>query len=362
MPSPMRHWRALAAATTLCLSGAIGAQGPETSMPVVDTGRDDVPAVKQLLERVLSFPNMMSSTLPDPVLFGVTIERGDIDSAKRWLDKGLDPDFVSDTIGTGLMIAAWEGNVPMMELFVGRGANVNFTNGAGEQAILLAAWKGHLAAVKWLVERGAQLNRPGNQWSALHYAAFAGQHEVSRYLLDLGADINARSPNKSTPLMMAAREGREALAQTLIEHGADARLRNDWGDNAATWAMRYDHVKIAKLVSNAAEFAQAAALPKNAFGTPTRSERAPDELESILRETRLAESQAKSAEQLKRRYAEALAKARLPAKPALKNAKIPTALVITAKRASPAEERVELLFDRDRTGAPIGAGEASLIP
>ena len=48
------------------------------------------------------------------------------------------------------MIAAWEGNLPMMELFVSRGADINRTNKVGEPAILHAAWKGRLDAVKWL--------------------------------------------------------------------------------------------------------------------------------------------------------------------------------------------------------------------
>ena len=57
-----------------------------------------------------------------PVTFGLAIERGDVSQARRWLDEGLPVDFVGDRVGTGLMIAAWEGNVPMMALFVERGA------------------------------------------------------------------------------------------------------------------------------------------------------------------------------------------------------------------------------------------------
>lgn len=344
MTNSLHRWRALGVAFMLCLSCAAAAQSQDASQPGADAGRD-VPSVRQWLDRLLQQPGSApTASLPDPVQFGVTIETGNINAAARWLDRGLDPNFVADRIGTGLMIAAWEGNLPMMELFVDWGADIDFTTASGEQAILLAAWKGNLEAVIWLAERGAQINRRGNRWSALHYAVFAGKQDVVAYLLDKGADVNARAPNKSTPLMMAAREGHEALAQSLIDHGADARLANDWGDDAATWAMRYDHVRIAKLVSTAAEFARVAALPKEAFGTPSRSKIAPEELERILRETRLAEAQGINAEQLKRRYAEALAKAQMPAKTERRSAKTPTALVITAPRASPKQERVELLY------------------
>ncbi|TRZ91553.1 MAG: ankyrin repeat domain-containing protein, partial [Rhodocyclaceae bacterium] len=67
-----------------------------------------------------------------------------------------------------MMIGAWEGNIPMMELFVAHGADINKANSFGEQALLHAAWKGRLEAVRWLVERGARLNREGKEWAALH--------------------------------------------------------------------------------------------------------------------------------------------------------------------------------------------------
>jgi hypothetical protein len=127
--------------------------------------------------------------LPDPVAFGIAIERGDVKRARAWLDEGLPPDFLGDRIGTGLMIAAWEGNIEMMELFVSRGANVNGTNQNGEQALLFAAWRGHLEATRWLLDHDARLNRPGLQWSALHYAVFAGHEQVAQFLIERGANI-----------------------------------------------------------------------------------------------------------------------------------------------------------------------------
>jgi hypothetical protein len=38
-------------------------------------------------------------------------------------------------IGSGLMIGAWEGNMPMMDLFHSRGADINKANHLGEQAL-----------------------------------------------------------------------------------------------------------------------------------------------------------------------------------------------------------------------------------
>ena len=37
--------------------------------------------------------------------------------------------------------------------------------------------------------------------------------------------------------MMAAHEGREKIAAMLIEAGAMRGTKNDWGEDALTWAM-----------------------------------------------------------------------------------------------------------------------------
>jgi hypothetical protein len=57
-------------------------------------------------------------------------------------------------------------------------------------------------------------------------------------LLDRGAPIDAKSPNGSTPLMMAARYGAEASVDLLLARGADAKRRNDLNLDAADFARQ----------------------------------------------------------------------------------------------------------------------------
>jgi hypothetical protein len=288
--------------------------------------------------------------LPDPVRFGNAIEAGHIGAVREWLDEGLDPNFMADRIGTGLMIAAWEGNIAMMELFVSRGADVNRLNDTREQALLFAAWRGRLEAVNWLLDRGAQLNRRGLQWSALHYAAFAGHEEVVKALLARGADINARSTNGSSALMMAAREGREGVAEVLLGRGADPSVVNDRGEDALAWAMRYDNPRIARMVSSPERFADAARRGKEAFGPPTRSQTAPERIDALFREMRAAESEGRLTDDLRDAYFAAVAALErpVPPPPAAEPARRepPKALEITARREAPGEESAVLMYER----------------
>lgn len=293
-----------------------------------------------------------------PVTFGVAIERGDIDLARRWLDAGLPVDFVGDRVGTGLMIAAWEGNLPMMELFVQRGARLDAVNKNGEQALQLAAYKGNLDAVKWLLDRGAPLEQRGNAWGALHYAAFNGHRELAQYLISRGANVNARAPNLATSLMLAAREGREAIADDLLKAGADPTLTNDLGETPMVWAMRHGNVSIAKLVGSPEAFANAVREPRPA-APAMRSVATPQHIEDLLRRIRHAEGQNLPTAGLRKQLATALMRQREENKRAMAEAESRQAgavkgIVITAQRQG-GGEKAEIVYDNARPAAPAAA-------
>jgi len=305
---------------------------------------------------VVGIAGARAADLPDPVRFLNAIEIGDLRSARNWLERGLPADFEGSEIGSGLMIGAWEGSLPMMELFHRYGADVNHVNRLGEQALQHAAWRGKLDAVRWLVERGARINREGREWSALHYAVFAGHEDVVDFLLGRGADINALSTNGSTPLMMAAREGREAIAGKLLRAGADRDVVNEQGENALHWAMRHNNLSIARRIGGTERFAVAATRPPANWGAPVRSQPAPDRADALMTQARRMEAAGRRDEALKL-YRAALAAIRQAdaarkIQPAQGRA---TGMVITARRGNPESQSTSLRY------SPI-AGEAPKAP
>lgn len=287
------------------------------------------------------------ATLPDPVRFGVKIEMGDIDLARQWLAAGLDPDFRADRIGTGLMIAAWEGNLPMADLFFHAGTSINTVNTAGEQALQLAAWKGNQEMVDWLLAHGAAINRQEkNAWSALHYAAFSGHKELVTDLLARGADINATSPNGSTPLMMAVYEGQSEIAKQLVEAGADRSIRNDRGANALDWAMKYERLQIARVIASPEEFAAVASRPKDSWGkVPVRSAAAPADLDQLLKARRYLVAKGISPERIDQNISALRAKYALEDLRQQREAGSETAttLEISASRAQPMQQSIRVV-------------------
>ncbi len=121
-----------------------------------------------------------------------------------------------------------------------------------ESPLMMAAIKGHLPLAKRLIERKAEVNKPG--WAPLHYAASNAEPvglELTRLLLEHHAYIDAESPNKTTPLMMAARYGSPEVVQLLLEEGADPALRNEQNLTALDFAQRAERKDAVRLLTAA---------------------------------------------------------------------------------------------------------------
>jgi ankyrin repeat protein len=195
--------------------------------------------------------------------FFVAVEMDRPDLVEKLLKKGVDPNITEPHRGnTGLIIAMHEGSMGVFNLLVNRpGIDLNKRAENGNSAIMLAAWKSNVSAVKTLIEKGANVNQPG--WSALHYAASVGNEEIVKMLLVKKATVDAFSPNKTTPLMMAARSGHTGTAKILLDNGADIRLRNEWDMSAVDFARDGDFTSLEKSLQSRLDKVESISAMKN---------------------------------------------------------------------------------------------------
>ncbi len=170
---------------------------------------------------------------------------------KRLLDEGKDPNAEGPQGAVALFVAIKDESFAAAQaLLDSPRTQVNVLNSQRESPLMLAAIKGQLSLCQKLVERGALINLPG--WSPLHYAAAGPSVAVTEWLLTSGAVVNALSPNKTTPLMMAAGYGAISSAQLLMSKGADLKLRNEAGLNAADFAQKAGREALAEELTRAA--------------------------------------------------------------------------------------------------------------
>ncbi len=163
------------------------------------------------------------------------VNRDDGDTVRTLVQRGLDPNSRSPEGQTALHLALRDQSPRVAEaLWASPALDVNVVNESGETALMMAALRGDLGWARRLIERGAKIHQVG--WSPLHYAATGSEPKIVAMLLDRGAPIDAPSPNRSTPLMMAARYGAEASVDLLLARGADRRLRNDLDLDASAFA------------------------------------------------------------------------------------------------------------------------------
>jgi RNA polymerase sigma factor (sigma-70 family) len=121
-----------------------------------------------------------------------------------------------------------------------------------------AASYNDLAAVKKYIAAGDAVDRvsqDGNDATPLVSAAFNGRdraYDMIVYLLDRGANVNARHANGYTALMLAVRHRSPKTVELLLKRGADVTITNHSGENALDWAEQEKDAKILALIRAAA--------------------------------------------------------------------------------------------------------------
>jgi ankyrin len=195
------------------------------------------------------------------------------------LDAGANPNIVRTTGETPLMTCARAGDAEAVKLLLDRGADVNAKeNRRGQTALMWAVAQKHSEAAAVLMARGADANAVSHipedfapaqyltygvyrrdptrvdtfgpddlhpdpsasrgGFSALMFAARAGDVDSARLLLEAGAQVNYSSPEYGSSLVVAAASGQEEFARLLLNRGADPNVTDRWGFTPLHYALR----------------------------------------------------------------------------------------------------------------------------
>ncbi|MDP2004412.1 MAG: ankyrin repeat domain-containing protein [Rubrivivax sp.] len=179
----------------------------------------------------------LSTARADPAVeFFRAVNTDDAGTVKALLDRGFDPNTLSEKGQVGLYLAFRDESPKVVAALLAHPkTRLDAVNAADETPLMMAALRGQVDGVRQLLDRGASLNRPG--WTPLHYAASGPGAGGVALLLERGARLEALSPNRTTPLMMAARYGPEAAVDLLLARGASLQARNDAGLGAVDFAL-----------------------------------------------------------------------------------------------------------------------------
>jgi ankyrin repeat protein len=112
----------------------------------------------------------------------------------------------------------------------------------------LAAHYGHADTVSVMLHNNAPVDIRSTNAMAntpLHAALAGRRNDVSKILIEAGADVNARQHGGWVPLHAAAANGDREMVDLLVARGADRAAVNDTGASAAAIARERGHAALA---------------------------------------------------------------------------------------------------------------------
>ncbi len=241
----------------------------------------DKQKVKDVLENGVDVDNKIDgeiSAIYDDTPLTLAISKGHTEIVKLLLEYGADADYrTSEYYDTPLMLAARKGRTEIVKLLLEYGADINESKllNSGKSALIVAADYGFTDIVEILLENGADPDvldaeksscavsigvrvlispdrtheRAINGWSALMYAAWAGDAEMVGLLINAGADVNIRAKHSKdeTALMVASEAGHPEIVELLIDAGADVNAVGD-KHTALVYAVEYGKLDVIKVL------------------------------------------------------------------------------------------------------------------
>jgi ankyrin repeat protein len=189
-------------------------------------------------------------------------ERGHHQVLRTLVEFGADVNMLHNNGGTAILAAAVRRDLKTVRVLLELGANVHIENFDGWsarkwvrsesdpaflEALGIAKHEPHEVGMKvegTIVKEEPKETRvmvsPVGQafWTVFMRASASGDLETVRRLIDDGVEINGQSPNGTTALMAAIKNGRSEIACELLEMGADLSICDQDGLSAVQWAQK----------------------------------------------------------------------------------------------------------------------------
>jgi RNA polymerase sigma factor (sigma-70 family) len=234
----------LCAGVVLALSAAKGDQAPMDPVAAkADKEAQPDPDEKAIREYIEALRAAVKNPTDDHHVYRMVID-AKFYKALHWAARRGDDALVvelaraycgpknPDKGGTSLTWAAWLNNEEAVKILLDRKVKVNAGDNEGRTALHEAArWGPNIT--KMLLDKGANvIARTKAGVTPVMLAAAAQEPDSLRLMLGKDAEVNARDDEGKTPLMYAAENGRLANAKALLAEGADVRLKDKRGKTA----------------------------------------------------------------------------------------------------------------------------------
>lgn len=182
-------------------------------------------------------------------LIDATIQ-GDTYQLKKIIKTKIDVNCISKAGSTSLGIACSRGNIEFVKLLLKNKANPNipqYYNGQPLGTPLFDALKFCEQILEPKLVEPAQLSLKKRKKTG-YLCDTEIKDEITRLLIQSGADVKYTDSDKTTSLMIATMFNRNSILKFLIEQGVDINAQNNYGNSALIYAVSNNDYSSTKIL------------------------------------------------------------------------------------------------------------------
>lgn len=212
--------------------------------------------------------------------FGIACFFGYEDIMMEILKEGIDVNQ-DNVLFQPLLDASARGQGCVVKKLIEAGAYVNATEYERNTPLIAACEKGEVETVKVLLKNGADVNQASyneyykcpegmavEEWNKMKHdensvdfhreecetpltvACKNGHVAVAEYLIEAGADVNVKKHDYGTPLTLACKNGHSKTVELLLKKEAKINIEDSDGKTPIAIALRYCHSDIVDMLIN----------------------------------------------------------------------------------------------------------------
>jgi uncharacterized protein len=230
--------------TLLLIAMIIGitvpAMAEDDFLKVVNSG--DAATVKSMLASDPALANAKNAKGTSAVISALFINQGEgfLDPAKNEILQAI----LAAKPRLDIFETAALGTAAQLDAMLTDADVVNRRNHFGWTLLHLSAFGGNVATTELLLKKGAAIEaRAASKFrnTPLQTALLSNQYATAKILLDHGADALVRQSKGFTPMHESAISGRIDILQLLLDHGAEINSVADNGQTPLAEAIRGKH-------------------------------------------------------------------------------------------------------------------------
>lgn len=180
------------------------------------------------------------------------IYENDIAFLKSNIDaNNINTRFEDEDNDTLLLFAIGISRNDSYKFFIHNGADVYVTNELKENILHAIVYSGDIDRLNYIMRQGYNLDindRTVDGATPLLISIALGKSDMARVLINNGSDVNIPDNEGLTPLHIACQEGDIELVSLLIEKGADIRSKTAKGNYPIMLAIANDYKELSRIL------------------------------------------------------------------------------------------------------------------